>query len=703
MEEPDLSVVDNQIRVFEDFFELYKAQIIENARKGILSFTFPFYELARFNYPLSDLLLDKPEDTIKAAEMAIENFDLDGKKLKIRVVNIPNDRITLIREIRGKAHYSKFIQIEGMIKSKSKVRNKIIIAKFECPACQNIFSIMCLQDVVRQPVICPNCRRKGKFKFLQDDCVKTSTFVLTLQEAPDKVKVGSDLQTLSCIFYDDLCVFEKEQRLYQGCRVNLNGILKEVYLYDRFGNMRAVSDHYLEVNSVEKIQGDFGDIEITKEDEENINTLAKREDVLDLLSTTIFSPIHGQDAVKQAVTLMMWKATTFTKRNLKSRGIIHILLIGDPGTSKSDCLLLAKKYHPKAMYLNLSGESATEAGLKASVTKDPLTNEPTFTAGAIPMMHKGILMLDEINALEEKATVLQEPMEQMCCTVQKWNISATLLAETSILGACNPKTGRFDPFSNIYEQISMPPQLVNRFDLIFPYKDIMDVTKDGKIADAILDRHNEKATFQMFNIKKSCWETHIVTEFDALNKNKDYLNEELIKKWIIISQKYEPTLPTNVRDYMKERYVSIRNKKTMTQSDVDAQYKAVPISPRQLQAMIRLSQAYAKIKLQQEVNLDMAEYSVNLVEGSLQMIGIDPETGEIDIQKIEGSLVASKRKKMSIVKQIIYDAADTLPFEELKTKAEEKGITEFELDELLSILSRDGDAFEPRRGFWKRI
>ncbi|GAF90332.1 unnamed protein product, partial [marine sediment metagenome] len=277
--------------------------------------------------------------------------------------------------------------------------------------------------------------------------------------------------------------------------------------------------------------------------------------------------------------------------------------------------------HPKGMYINVAGSSTTNAGLTSTVIKDQLTGEWTFDAGAIPLMHKGILAIDEISGLQDPQA-LQECLEQMTVTIIKATIQAKLLAETTILAACNPKTGRFDPFQNIYDQIDMPPQLVNRFDLIFPFKDIRNVEKDTIIAESILGRHTGK------------------------KKDKESkIDPELVKKWIIMGQKFKPTLPPEVAKYMKKRYVEIRNKKRDTTDQNDDAYQPVPITPRQLQAMIRCSQAYSKLKLQGKVSKERARFAVDLVIGSLELIGLDPETGEIDIQKIEGSLVASKREK----------------------------------------------------------
>jgi replicative DNA helicase Mcm len=663
------------IDTFRAFAELYKLE--SRVKVGKPSIEIGFIEIAEYDMDLANWLLKSPEDTIKAFQLVMQDYlQSDTQNFKVRIRDLPLSSRILIREIRGNLHYGKLISIEGRIKSKSKVRPKITVAKFECPSCGEIISILCFDNFIAPPTRC-SCGRKGKFRFLQDQCVKSNTFIISLQEPEDMVKVGSDLQTLSCVFKDDLCEFEAEQQLYQGCRVILNGILKEVVTKVKGGMMKATVDHYFDIVSIQQIEGDFSNIEITPEDEQKIKEFANKEDALEILSEIIFSPIFGYDNVKQALVLAMFSGNTFTERRLKTRGLIHILLIGDPGSAKTDHMLLLVKYSPKAMYVNVAGGAASAAGMTSTVTKDELTGEWTFSAGAIPMMHKGMIMIDEIGELPDSKT-LQECMEQLTVSIAKANIQATLLAQTTVIAACNPRTGRFDPYKNIYEQIDMAPPLVNRFDLIFPFKDLRNVDRDGKIADAILSRHKEKTAVVKIEL----------------------LTPELIKKWVIYSQNIVPELPEDVAKFMKEKYVEIRNRGSQDDSQ---KYRPVPITARQLQAMIRIAQAYCKIRLIPKITKEIAKFAVQLVIGSLETIGVDPETGELDIQGIEGSIRASKRNKMSIIREIIYKAKDLISYEEILKQAEENGITELELIDLMETLSRTGDIIQPRKGLWRMI
>lgn len=636
-----------------------------------------YYDIAKYNPDLTQRFDHDTSEELKIFEIALKNKS--DKEITPRIKNLPKDSKILIREIRG-THYKKLISVEGRIKSKSKVRDKIVIAKFECPSCGNTINVLVFNDLIQEPTRC-GCGRKGRFIFLEDGCEKAPVFVINLQEPEDMVKIGSDLQNLTCIFEDDMCDFEKEQLLYNGCRVILNGWLEPIITKTKNG-IKAIIDHIFVVNSVQSIEGDFTNIKITKEDEAKIKELAARDDCLDLLSKSIYQKqIYGNEDVKKSIILSMFGGNTFIRNRLKNRGLIHILLIGDPGSGKSDILLLTIKNHPKARYINVAGGAASSVGLTSSVEKDALTDEWTFSAGAIPMMHKGMIGIDELNGLQDPQS-LQECMEQLTVTVAKANIQAQLLAETTILAACNPKSGRFDPFKSIYEQIDLPPPLVNRFDLVYPFKDIRDPNRDGNVAEAILNRHMES----------------IDDEAEA----EDIISTDLIKKWIIYAQKLKPSIPESIKQYMKEIYIEIRNPKNQNPQTPD-EYRPIPISPRQLQAMIRLSEAYAKIKLLSEVNEIIAKFAVRQVVNSLELIGVDPETGLVDIQKIEGSLVASKRQKVKIVKDIIYSTNQKIAIEEVIKLAGEKGVIEAEIEELLEILSRNGEIFSPIRDYVQRL
>ena len=265
-------------------------------------------------------------------------------------------------------------------------------------------------------------------------------------------------------------------------------------------------------------------------------------------------------------------------------------------------------------------------------------------------------------------------------SISKANIQATLLARTTVLAAANPKFGRFDPYDIIAKQIDLPPALINRFDLIFPIKDLPDLQKDEKLAAHILNLH----------------QTPDIEEAE--------ISTELLRKYIAYAkQKIKPILSDEAIEEIKKFYVEMRNKETGEEGAA----RAIPISPRQLEALVRMAEACAKIRLSDKVTKKDAKKSIELLQYCLSQVGLDPETGKIDIDRIATGVSASARNKILMIKEIIEDLENrigkTIPIDDLVKEATSKGISEVDIEDALEKLKRSGDLFEPKRGFISRI
>jgi replicative DNA helicase Mcm len=255
-----------------------------------------------------------------------------------------------------------------------------------------------------------------------------------------------------------------------------------------------------------------------------------------------------------------------------------------------------------------------------------------------------------------------------------------LIARTTVLAAANPKFGRFDPYGILAKQIDLPPTLINRFDLIFPIKDLPEQKRDEQLAGHILHLH----------------------------QNPDIEEQEIdtgfLKKFIAYArQKASPVLTDGALEEIKNFYVEMRNKGTSEEGAA----RAIPISPRQLEALVRMAEAYAKIRLSDKVTKKDARKSIDLLQFCLQQVGLDPETGRIDIDRISTGIAASQRNRILILKEVIDDLENrvgkTIPIEDLVREASRKGVEEKDVEEILERLKRSGDIFEPKRGFIQKI
>ena len=293
------------------------------------------------------------------------------------------------------------------------------------------------------------------------------------------------------------------------------------------------------------------------------------------------------------------------------------------------------------------------------------------------LANKGVLCIDELDKMsEEDRSAMHEALEGQTITISKANIQATLMCETTVLAAANPKFGRFDPYETIARQINLPPALINRFDLIFPIKDLPDPTKDEKLAKFILSLHQHKIA-----------DPDIETNF--------------LRKYLIYArQKIFPELTDSAVEELKNYFIKMRN-------SASGEIKAVPISARQLEGLIRLSEAYAKLRLKSKISKKDAQNAIAILDYCLRQVAFDEETGTIDIDRIATSMPASQRNKIIQVKEIINDLENklgkTIPLEDVMQAASEKGLTDAEIEEMIQKLKRSGDIFEPRRGFISKL
>ena len=252
-------------------------------------------------------------------------------------------------------------------------------------------------------------------------------------------------------------------------------------------------------------------------------------------------------------------------------------------------------------------------------------------------------------------------------------------ADTTVLAAANPKFGRFDPYELIAKQIELPSTLINRFDLIFPIRDLPNKSKDEKTAEFILQLHQKASG-------------------GAAELNTDFL-----KKYIAYArQNYNPSLTNEALEEIKEYYVKMRST-----GDEEGAYKAIPISARQLEALIRLSEASARARLSNNVSKNDAKRAIDLVHFCLTQIGVDPETGKIDIDRITTGVTASTRSNINIIKDIIKELegliGKQIPMDDILLKAKDKGMDPERAEDILDVLKKEGVIFAPRAGFISRI
>ncbi len=671
--------VEEQIRNLREFLERnYYPQLLEGVRKGQSFLVADFAELIKFNLELSEEFLENPVELLKAAELAVKEFDLPAPvaKFNVRFTNLPDSVQVNVSDIRSK-HLNKFIKIEGVVRQKTDVRPHVTASKFECPSCGNILTILQLDKKYKEPSRC-GCGRKGKFKEISKELVDGQGLVL--EEAPDELD-GAQARRINVFLKDDLVSPISEKRSSPGSRVRAYGWATEVPITLKSGGQATKFDLIIEANFVEPLQEDQIETNLSPEELQKIEDIGRESNVMKLLADNIAPSIYGHDKIKEALVLQLAGGSRKVRPDgMVTRGDMHILLIGDPGSAKSQLLKRISRVGPKARFT--SGKGATAAGLTASVVKDEFLGGWSLEAGTLVLANRGFAVIDEMDKMgKDDRSALHEALEQQQVSIAKANIQATLRCETSVLAAANPKFGRFDPYGLVAEQIDLPPTLINRFDLIFPIKDMPNREKDEQVASFILALHKDP------------------------DKVGGTIPTGLIKKYFAyVRQKINPKMTDAAIDELKQYYISMRNS---GQSD-GAGIKSIPITARQLEALVRLSEAAAKVRLSGVVSKEDAQKAIELLDYCLNQIAKDSETGKIDIDRLSSRITATQRSTIAIIKDIINSAEEELrskiiPVEHIVNAAQEKNISRELVDETLEKLRRTGDIFEPKRGFIQKL
>jgi replicative DNA helicase Mcm len=663
------------IQRMRDFLEkVYLQDLLEKSRLGENFLIVDFSELSKVDIELADLLLDQPEEVIKAGEIAVEQLDVGkNKNLILRFVNLPASAFLMIRNIRSK-HLNKFLCFEGVVRQKSDVRPQVTAARFECPSCGNVLPILQLDTKFKEPSRC-SCGRKGKFRLLSKELVDAQGIVL--EEIPEKLEGGEQPKRMNVFLKNDLVSPLGEKKTNPGTKIRVVGVIKEVPIITKSGVQSTRFDLLIEANSIETVEENFDDINIDENDLEQIKLISKDPLLVQKMVKSIAPSIYGHEYIKEALVLQLLGGVRKRREDGGvTRGDIHILLVGDPGSGKSQMLKRTTFVAPKARYV--TGKGASGAGLTASVVKDEFLQGWSLEAGALVLANKGVCCIDELDKMSKEDTwAMHEALEQQSVSISKANIQASLSAETTVLAAANPKYGRFDPYDIIANQINLPPTLINRFDLIFPIKDIPDLKKDEKTARFILNLHKNK-------IEEPAIETKLLKKYFAFAK-----------------QNIKPILSDEAVKCLEEYYI------TMRAQAINRGVKSVPISARQLEGLVRLSEANAKLRLSDEVSGEDTKKAIFLLDFCLRQVAFDEESGTFDIDRISSDVSASQRNKLILIKEIINELegqlGKTIPIEDVIKKAEEKGISESEAEEIIQKLKRGGDIFEPRRGFVGRI
>ncbi|MFO7881175.1 MAG: minichromosome maintenance protein MCM [Kosmotogaceae bacterium] len=679
-------IIEGMYEVIKTFYE---TELLENIRKGKKYIIIDYNHISRTNILLADELLNDPEDFLKAAEVCAERFTDKEKNIIIRIKNLPKTQNIRIRDLRSE-HIEKLICIEGVIRQKSEIRPQVTSSKFECPSCGNIIPVLQLDNKFKEPTRC-GCGRKGRFKILSKELIDAQN--MRIEEDLNSLQGGEQPQRINIIMKQDLITPMLEQKAYPGSKIRINGFLKETPIILRNGGKSTRFDWILETNYFEPVEEEFGAVKISDEEKNEIEEIAKTPGLVYKLVKSLAPSVYGHDKIKEALLVQLVGGV---KKRLEdgtlTRADMHILLIGDPGAAKSKLLKRINIVAPKSRFV--SGKGVSGAGLTAAAVKDEFMGGWTLEAGAMVLANKGIICIDELDKMSESDTsAMHEALEGQTVTISKANIQADLRCETTVLSAANPKTGKFNLYGKSYaEQFGLPVTLINRFDFIFPIKDIPNTDNDEKLARFMSGSHrNGKIEGKNHQTKPK-----------PKDEPKDKIETIMLRKYIAYAKSKTPEITEEAEEEYIKYYLKMRDSGIGNGAD-----KSVPISARQLEALMRTAEAFAKIRLSDKVEKQDSKKAVDLMDFCLKQIAIDPETGTVDYDKISTGITSSERNRFVNMKKIISKLIDKhgslIPIETIIEKAKKEGISEDKIDDVLEKLNRSGDIFEPKRGFISKI
>lgn len=521
---------------------------------------------------------------------------IDPSLIEIRPAN-HNYTIPIGRIRSGNAN--KLVSLDGIIRRATQPVAHMTKAVYRCRSCGGFTDpISQSRRQAEEPEVCPRCERKTRMDLVKE----RSTFIdyQRLQLAENPEGAAAQPQAVDVDVAGDIVGTAQP-----GDRVRLTGILRTQQQRAGVQNLPDFK-YYLECLSIRMEETSFAEVRIDEEDERRIRELAAQPNVCDIVGRSISPSVYGHERVKRAIGLQLFGGVRKEMPDgTPRRGDVHVLLVGDPGIAKSVMLRYAVKVAPRGIYT--SGQGTTKAGLTAAAVKDDFSDGRwMLEAGALVLADTGMAAVDELDKMSDTdRSGLHEAMEQQSVSIAKAGITATLRSRCALLGAANPKKGRFDAYLPIAEQINMPPSLLSRFDLVFVLQDVASQEADAKLSRHILGNHRQR-------------------ESDA---STDIIDPETLRKWIKLGRDINPVLTDAAEEAVHAFYLRMRGGSRGGNAPI-------PITPRQEEAVIRLAEGAARMRLSGTVSADDVRVAMTLMESCLRDVAYDAETGQFDIDRL---------------------------------------------------------------------
>ncbi len=659
-----------------------------------------YREVEGYDHEFAQDILANPEHHFLAANQALRQFLLDAGEGNImpfvRIVHLPSDQVRTVSQLRAD-DIGMLIAIDAVTTKISGVRPRLYTAVFECVACGHVIELnQPNEQELIEPLECSQIdggcgrpKRQTRFLLQQQASFLINSQFIELQELPEQMKGGIQPERIICIGEQDLA-----GRLNPGDRVKANGVLF-IRSQRKGGKDTPVFDIFLRIHSLERQNIPLEEISISEEEENEIKDIARDPGVYDLLTNSIAPSIFGMERIKESLMLQLFGGEAQVNEDgTRNRGDIHILLMGDPGVAKSQLLHYMSTISPRGRFA--SGQSASAAGLTAAAVQDAAADGRwTLEAGALVLADLGLAAIDEFDKMNTAdRSSMHEAMEQQSISISKAGINASLRTRCAVLAAANPTSGRFEPVSDVpfTSQINLAPPLISRFDIIWLMTDTPDESSDEKIAQHIIQNRSKGKSELLVNdgtIPHPSRDAASKKEAVKVNGKYAILPREVLRKYVAFSKRnFHPKLNDEARAHIVAYYV-----KTRKQGGDSAD--SVAITARSLEALSRLAEASARIRLCDIATVEDAQRAVRLTETwRHELMGDHFDLTTIESGK-KGKVRNQEKVIIDIVSKLQNQSGSSAQLLEVLTEAERQDIPRGKAEDIIDKLCRDGRMMRP--------
>ncbi|VDD90988.1 unnamed protein product [Enterobius vermicularis] len=576
-----LMVADNRESLIVDYDDLAQ----ETGEQNICYFLpeAPAPVLSRLDRAATDVVL-----------MMYPYYTRITPEIKVRIRGLPvEEEIRMLRQ----AHLNMLIKVTGVMTITTGILPQLSIVKFDCTSCGYLLGpFLQREDEEVKPSTCPSCQSRGPFELNMEETIYRNYQRITIQEAPNTIAAGRLPRSKDVVLTGDLCDSCKP-----GEEITVTGIYKLV-LDMSLNNKQGfpVFNTIIEANHIDKKDGIVSD-SLTDTDIEAIRDLSKDSSISERIFASIAPSIYGHKDIKRAIALALFGGEhKDPKQKHKLRGDINVLLCGDPGTAKSQFLRYASHIAPRAVLT--TGQGASAVGLTAYVQRHPVTKEWTLEAGAMVLADKGVCLIDEFDKMNDQdRTSIHEAMEQQSISISKAGIVTSLQARCTVIAAANPSGGRYDPSRTFSDNVDLTEPILSRFDVLCVVRDIVDSVEDERLAKFVVSSHRK--------LHPNALARNLDND-DTNTKGKEFdvelIPQDLLRKYIIYArERVHPKLELVSHEKITKLYTELRKQSKST--------GAVAVTVRQIESLVRLAEAHAKLHLRNYVCEDDVDVAISVM------------------------------------------------------------------------------------------